>query len=392
MMQTVRRTTMKATLTVPVALAAAAIAFTPLPPASALPDPCAGYAAAGASPAYVAECERELGNALQADSKPAQPASSPPAQQPAQPAATPQQPESPPAQALNAPPEQPAPQPANQTPPAQPQASVNPGEGSGPINGRNAINPYGSDWVPCSPGAVQYNPNTGMCPWALQPYRGDGTVEGAPPVAQPQDNSLNAGVDAATNIPGLGDTPLPPVLGPQVASNGPAVRPGETQATPPVDGEQVGNVWYQSSCAPLNGLGGCWVTFGGKIVDDPRLPANGQPAPPPVQNPDQQAPINTDMKGPCPNGSVVDKDTGKCPDAPAPEAEPAKKPISGSDPSCPASYQQIQANITNPVAPAWCSPSQRRSATAGTRTRSPAASRLYAVVARRTRGRQQIDA
>jgi hypothetical protein len=154
----------------------------------------------------------------------------------------------------------------------------------------------------------------------------DGWLVPAPQNGGPAPNSLGAGANAASNIPGLGNTPVPPVIGPQVASNGPVVPPGETQTTPPVDGEHVGNVWYESSCSALNGMGGCWMTFGNKIVDDPRPPAQAAPgvqAPPPPAEPNPNctpgAPGCQNMPIP---GTPAAADAARAADQPASEGGP----------------------------------------------------------------------
>jgi hypothetical protein len=201
--------------------AAAAIALAPLTVLASPPAQAAPNCAAAGSPSQVqlcTDCAAGAQSPLCAgfNNASAQPAATP---TPAAPPPTAQA-AAPPAQQLESPPSEPV----NNAAPA---ANPAPAPSGGLTNGRAAINPYGSDWIPCAPGAVDYDPRSGFCPWALQPYTGDGTVHGAPPLAA---------APAAAPLAPIPAAPIPPPV--QVAQ-GP-----ESDYVDPVSG---------ASCSPNEG-------------------------------------------------------------------------------------------------------------------------------------------
>jgi hypothetical protein len=251
---------------------------------------------------------------------------------PAAPQATPAaQTAPPPSQSAPPPPSPAAP------PPAQP-LNVPPAQGQ--TNGRAAINPYGSDWIPCAPGAVQYDAKTGQCPWAAQPYTGDGTVAGAPPPGQAQAapqpatpdvnpviNGINGALGTTGNAPGeipsgsvqeaqngASDAGPPPSNPYDRCKSGPAGQHSacveavhDSQLVNPDVGQTFNGATYTDCPPPLPGAaplpGKCWVDQQNKVIDDPRPAIPGGALP---QNPDPTKPMNNTPPGSVPGSCPAD--------------------------------------------------------------------------------------
>jgi hypothetical protein len=262
---------------------------------------------------------------------PPQQASAAPAAQPPPPAVAPPPP---PAAHPTTPPEAPTP------PPVQPPAAPEPAAG-GMSPGAVATWPGGVA-ADCGNAvyAAHYNFFCATAPGAPQirnnpyppgvPLNTPDTVPDARPAAPNAPPPLNS--DGQQILNGMQDAPPIDPNAPQEAQNGasdasPDAVGGQYHGEPAVDGQTVGNAWYTANC-PTKIPGGCWVTLGNKVVDDPRAPAPAAasytpPTPPPaMQGPCPSGqPVQANglctppMQGPCPSGAVVDDD-GSCPRPP----------------------------------------------------------------------------
>jgi hypothetical protein len=250
----------------------------------------------------------------------------------------------------------PAAPPAAPPPPAPPPVA-NPNEIFGPPAGAPAPQPATVPAAPCDGcGAVQGAPPAAPAPPpAAPPAVGTtpadkllpGLVDQAPPNP----------VSPAPNLP----APEPSALsGPYAVCNNAA--PGTatdcvnavqgSQAIPPVDGQQVGNDWYEANC-PTEIPGGCWMTFGNKVIDDPRPLAPGAQAPPPLDPNCTGGNWGPTCIGPpVPCGSAMIPGSPACPPPAAPvvQPQPAPQPEPAPQPQpvpCPSRFGDQQHQAVN---------------------------------------------